>query len=56
MSSMKRAGAQNKSHTTKDPKTLKDDEKEYKQVKYSLKMAMRMINGKFEDLKIEQYN
>ena len=50
---MKRSGI--KSHTTKDPKPLKSDEKEFKQVKYSLKMAMRLINANFDskELKIE---
>ena len=52
MSSMKRAG-NIKSHSTKDPKPLKSDEKEFKQVKYSLKMSMRLVNARFKELKIE---
>ena len=31
----------------KEPKELKADESEFKRVKYSLKMALRMINGSF---------
>ena len=39
----------------RQPIDLPADSKEYKRVKYSLKMALRMINGTFEDFKVEQF-
>ena len=34
----------------KEPMELKKDHPEYMRVKYSLKMALRMVNGSFEHM------
>ena len=31
------------------------DKKEYHRIKYSLKMALRIINGTFDDFNVQQY-
>lgn len=31
------------------------DKKEYHRIKYNLKMALRIINGTFDDFKVQQY-
>ena len=40
----------------KKPMALKADDTEYKRVKYSLKMAMGLINAEMNGIEIEQYN
>lgn len=39
----------NYSQKIRQPIDLPEDSKEFKRVKYSLKMALRMINGTFDD-------
>jgi len=34
---------------------LPKDHKEYHRIKYSLKMALRIINGTFDDFEVKQY-
>ena len=34
---------------------MPEDNKEYHRIKYSLKMALRMINGNLEDFKVWQF-
>ena len=37
--------------------TLREESQEYKRVKYSLKLALRMINGSFsENFQVQQFN
>ena len=39
----------------RQPIPLTKDKKEFHRLKYSLKMALRMINGQFESIEVDQY-
>ena len=48
-----RAYRQRLHRDNKEPLLLRREEEEYKRVKYSLKMALRLVNGSFDDMTIE---
>ena len=39
----------------RQPMDLPAESKEYKRVRYSLKMALRMINGTFDEFQVQQF-
>jgi hypothetical protein len=44
------------SKNKRQPIQVNEDQREYKRIKYSLKMALRMVNGHFTQFNILQYN
>jgi len=45
-----------KIRNTRPPIRILEENKDYKRIKFSLKMALRMVNGSFTKFEVLQYN
>jgi hypothetical protein len=47
---------QTQKRNTRPPIPILEENRDYKRIKFSLKMALRMVNGHFSQLNVLQYN